>query len=475
MNVFSSFQGALFIIGYAALMIVVTLFIKKGKMNKEGFLVAHRKVGSWSGAFSIAATWIWAPALFVAAEKAYTQGIAGVFWFTVPNVLCLIIFGYFANNIRSKMPEGFTLSGYVRKRFSARTQQVYGVELVGLSMCCFAVQLLAGGLIISTLMGLPYALTTIILAFIALGYSFLRGLRASIVTDYVQMLFMLIVGAIVIPWAIVAAGGFNVVMAGIGGASGKFTSLFTGAGGSVFWSFGIVVTIGLLSGPFGDQAFWQRAFAVKKNLVKSAFIKGALIFAIVPVTMSLLGFLGAGAGLKIADTQLTNLQVILHFLPVWVAIPFAYMLLSGLVSTLDSVLCAVASIGGHDFTENKGMSNQRIVSIARVTMVGAALGGILIANIPGMKILYLFLFYGTLRASTLLPTVMMLLSTKVRERGVFWGIVTAIVVGLPVFAYGNFAGVLSVKVIGSIFTVLSSGTITYIISKRENAKQKAIL
>jgi hypothetical protein len=86
----------------------------------------------------------------------------------------------------------------------------------------------------------------------------------------------------------------------------------------------------------------------------------------------------------------------------------------------------------------------------------------LIANIPGIKILYLFLFYGTLRASTLLPTMTIILKEKVSEPGVFWGIVLAIAIGLPVFAYGKFTNDLPFILFGSLFTVGVSGAVTWL-------------
>ena len=46
------------------------LFSRRYRTSKEEFLVAGRRLGRWESAFSVAATWIWAPALFVAAQKA---------------------------------------------------------------------------------------------------------------------------------------------------------------------------------------------------------------------------------------------------------------------------------------------------------------------------------------------------------------------------------------------------------------------
>ena len=68
-----------------------------------------------------------------------------------------------------------------------------------------------------------------------------------------------------------------------------------------------------------------------------------------------------------------------------------------------------------------------------------ALLAICIANIPNMKILYMFLFYATMRSSTLLPTVTMILKQKnLSESGLFYGIIASLCIGLPIFAYGNF-------------------------------------
>ena len=91
---------------------------------------------------------------------------------------------------------------------------------------------------------------------------------------------------------------------------------------------------------------------------------------------------------------------------------------------------------------------------------------IAIANIPGLTVTYLFLFYGTLRASTLLPTVMTLLGKKLTGKGVFVGVLTALCVGLPIFAYGNLAGIPAIKAAGSLTTVLSSGLVAVIASRK---------
>lgn len=472
-QLFSPFEGILLLIGYAAVVSAVVWFFSKyrGRSSKDHFLVADREVAMVPAALSIAATWIWAPALFVSAEKAYTQGWVGLFWFLVPNVACLMIFAFFAAKIRDIFPNGFTLSGYMRERYSKRVQNLYLFALAGLATCSFAVQLLAGGKIIATISGLPYFWVTVALAAIPVGYTMYSGLKGSVVSDFFQMVVIFGVGALIIPWAVSAGGGWGVVAQGLAGKTGTFTDLFSGDGWNVFLTFGIPVTIGLLAGPFGDQSFWQRSFAIKKGSVKGAFILGALFFGIVPLSIAMLGFLAAGMGFQAGNVSQVNFEVVLKLLPGWVVIPFVYLLLSGLVSTLDSNLASISSLAGHDLHERANGSTKewkndpKIMRYSRIAMVALVVCGIAIANIPGLTILYLFLLYGTLRASTFLPTVITLLKREVNEKGVFYGILTSMLIGLPIFAYGNLNKITPLIVVGSLFTVLASGTITLIASR----------
>ena len=447
--------GYILMISYGLFMFGLSYFYLKGSKTNTNFLVADRKVGFMKSGFSTAATWIWAPALFIASQKAYQQGLPGVFWFTVPNILCLCIFAYFAHYLRNKFKNGFTLAQYMNVRHSRRVQILYIISLSALSICQFAVQLLAGGAVVTYLTGIDFTIVTIILTAIALSYSFVSGLRASILTDVWQMIIILVVVLVVVPLVYVKGGGHEVLVKGIGGISGEFTNVFDPG---VAWSFGVVVTIGLLAGPFGDQSFWQRAFTTKQNEVKKSFLLSALVFGVVPIFTSIIGFMGAGLGIDAGNkAQLINIITVSELLPKAILIPFVWMLLSGLVSTLDSGLCAISSIASTDLD----MKAKNKLTIARSGMVLLAIGGIIIANIPDMKILYLFIFYGTLRASTLLPTIYTIINKKVSETGMFYGICTSLGFGVPVFAFAKFNGLTDLAVWSSIFVVTASGVIVY--------------
>lgn len=466
MTIFSQGEGLIMLVLYGLLMVMISIYILKPSMTKDNYLVADRNVGFWQSGFSVAATWIWAPALFIATQKAYQQGIAGLFWFTVPNIACLVIFAYFAIKLREMFPKGYTLSQFILQTYSPRVQKLYLVELIGLAICQFAVQLLAGGAVISYLTGLDFFLVTLILTAIAFAYSFISGIRASILTDYWQMWLILGVVVVIVPWIVGAGGGFETIWNGLGGISGEYRNPFNF---DVFYGFGIAVTIGLLAGPFGDQSFWQRTFSIKEGQVKKAFYTSAVVFGIVPILTGLIGFIAAGLNIDAGgNAQLINVITAQQLLPVWVLVPFTIMLLSGLVSTLDSSLCSISSLTGHDIAEM--FKSKNTMWYAKIGMMFLAVFGLVIANIPDMKILYLFLFYGTLRASTLLPTVLTIWKGKLSESGVFWGICIALFVGAPMMAYGNFGGGLHFKVWGAVFTCLSSGAIAWFLTNANTKK-----
>lgn len=460
-------MNGLIILGiYAVIMITATVIFTKKEKNVERFCVGSRKENWVMSALSIAATWIWAPALFVSTEKAYTTGIVGLFWFLVPNVLCLILFIPFAKRIRREMPEGITLSGYMKDKYkSDGVKKVYLFQLMGLSILSTGVQLLAGSQVLSTATGLPFTLVTVLLALIALSYSLFSGIKASMLTDAIQMVFMLAASVTFLVMAIKEGGTLSMI-SGMSGVSGNYTSFFSKEGIEVFLAFGLPTTVGLLSGPFGDQCFWQRAFAVKKNRIGHAFLLGAILFGIVPLSMGILGFVGAGIGYQAHDLGVINFELILEMFPAWTILPFLYMIISGLLSTVDSNLCAASSL----VTD---ISGGKVLKKTKWAMVALLAIGILIANIPGLTVTHLFLFYGTLRASTLLPTILTLKGVKFTPKGIQYGVIAALAVGLPIFGYGTILDSGPYKTLGSLTTVLLGGIVGLIITRMEERHGKS--
>lgn len=430
---------------YFIVIIGMTIFVKTPK-DKSDYLAGGHNVGTISTALSVAATWIWAPALFVSAEKAYMSGYAGLLWFLVPNIICLLLFIPFAIRLRNKMPYGFTISQLMNETYGRKVKNIYVTQLSLLSLLSTIVQLVAGGKIISIMTGIPFYLTTIILGGVALFYSLNKGIRASIFTDAIQMVLILLACFILVPMAI-NINGIQPITEGFKGI-GHDTTFFNHNGIELMLAFGIPTTIGLIAGPFGDQNFYQRIFSVKRDKIKQSMILGAIAFAIVPIGMGILGFTAAGIGYKGADTSVINFELIRAILPQWAGVVFLFVLLSGLLSTIDSNLNSISSL------VNDVVKDAR-VSHLKWAMVILTVASITLSNID-MTIVDFFLIYGILRATTFGTTVMTLLGYEFKANGVFYGVLVALVVGVPTFVYAKINDILWLNISASIFTLVIS-------------------
>lgn len=430
--------------------------------TKDGFLVANRQVGWVLGGFSIAASWIWAPALFVSVQLAYQKGLAGIFWFTLPNILSLVVFAFLGPRIRKKMPEGYTLPQYIREKFkSGRLHKLYLFPYFFYQLMAVVVQLYAGGSLVSLLTGIPLPLVMIILTVIVLSYTLISGLQASIGTDYLQLGTIFIIGIIILPLISSIAGGYQAVNAGFAGIEGIKNIFDPG----VAFSFGIVTSIGLIAGSVADQSNWQRAFAIRKKDVRKSFILGSVLFGIVPIGLSILGFIAANPAFGITlpagvDVSMIGVQTIAHFLPPWGVLLFALGFLAILSSSFDAGLCAASSLWVTDVT--KPGDDSKAVHSARKSMIVIAALGLLVAlaavYIPNFGLQQLWWIFNTIAACVFVPTILSLYWDKLNERGVFWGVLVAFFIGIPFFIYSNIINE-PIWIVGSTLFIIGVSTV----------------
>jgi len=482
MNVMSPTEAYVLLVLFAIAMVVSTTILSRGHLwqTAAGFLAAGRNVGWPLGSISIAVSWIWAPALFVSVQQAYQQGLPGIFWFTFPNVLCLFIIAPLAVRIRRYLPQGYSQPEWIRHRFDERTRKMYLIPFFWYQLMAVTVQLYAGGSIFSLLTGARIEVVMLVLAVTTLGYGSISGMRASIITDFLQYALIILGGLLVIPWTIVAAGGLQAVAGGLGGVTGTHRNLLDG---QVFFNFGIVTTIGLISGVLSDQQHWQRAFTIERRSLVRAYIVAGLLFGIVPIGLCMLGFIGANPAVGVSlpagiDPSMIGVAVVTHFLPNWAVIAFVLMLLGGLCSTLDSGLCAASSLYAMNcfaFTQAelivrekerseqplsveeqkvKNEFDRNVLRRGRAAMVGITVAGLLVAlavlYIPGFGLQYLWWVFNTVAACVAIPTVLSLYWPRLSSKGVFWGVVTAFFIGIPIFVYSNVKSITWLTVASSV-------------------------
>lgn len=452
--------GLIVLLIYGLFAFAMTYWYSRGyNDNKTSFLVARRELNTFQGSLSISAAWLWAPGLFISAQQAYVNGLAGLFWFCIGNFLTLGAFAYFAKRLREEHPEGFTFSGYLRERFSGRVQSLFVVEMMFLAVCAFAINLLAGSKTVEALTGLDDGLVRFLMTFIAFVYTFRTGLKATVVTEIIKISVVWAGVLVLVPWVISNAGGFDVVIKGLGGINDPTWM-------SVFLGFGAAAFLGHMGGPWGDNSFYQRAFSIKKDSIVPSFVIASFVFIVIPIMMGLLGFVGAGAGMEIDNVGVTNALVIAHFLPSGASIFFMFMVFAGLVAILDSQYSSVANMTGHDiYNQFKTGHVDLQIRWARGGMIALALIALMVSHIPNIQILHLFLFFAVLRASVWLPSMISFLKPEwINEKGMFWGILIGATVGEILFVSGKL-GYTDTAFLGVLVAVFGSPALAIGVSK----------
>jgi urea-proton symporter len=455
MTVLASQEGYLLLITFCLVLSTLTILWSWRKNSTELFFVANRNVGTTLGAFSSAAAWIWAPALFISSQQAYNLGLAGIFWFAVPNALALVLFAVLASRMRKVMSRGYTLPEFVRHRLGTRCHSLYIVAILVAQTYAVIVQLTGSLLLLNLLTGISKITLLLILATLFLALSSLRGLRSSLMTDIVKVVMIAVVVLIVVPWTIMAAGGWEAVRDGFGGASGEHGNILDWR---VAWSSGVPFIITLFSGVAIDQQQWQRAFAVRRDRVLPTFILAAILFAVVPAALSILGFIAANGNLQlqIDNPQLSGAAAVAQLLPKAGVILFAVMILAGLVSAGSSALCAVGSVGGIDIYKqylNKNAGTGQVIWISRLCTGIVLLVAMTVAMLPNVQILYLVFLVGSFRAALLFPTILALFWPRLSSAAAFYGILFGMATGVPLFIYGSIVQNATIASFGSLVPI----------------------
>ena len=335
----------------------------------------YKGASDWSYAASIASTWIWAPALFVSSSVAHNMGLTGLLWFLIPNTLTLIVFGHIASHFKREGRE-MALADVACKNGPAQEFLHSAVALL-LLICSSIVQLIGIHTLFSTWFDISKVMSSVILGLVCFAIVWRGGLKCCIDTDAVKYRTVLIAGIVFA--ALICVGDF----------APNLDGYLQKGSWEIAATFGVTTAIGLMSAPYIDQTFWQRVFSIHPQRVVPVFYKSALLFAIIPLCFGYVGLCAPGG----AGWDIT-----------WVAVDIptkvllAAAILSALISTLDSNLCAIASMvyrtTGDTFN-------------AKLNMVALFFAAAILFCVTDITIVSLFLFYGTLRTCLAVPTILM--------------------------------------------------------------------
>lgn len=427
------------IIAYLIVTILIGYWASRKVKTSGDFMLAGRSLPIMLSSSALFATWFGSETVFGASSEFLKGGLYSVIEDPFGAALCLVLFGlFFARKLYNM--NLLTLGDYFKIRFGKRTELVASIFLAPPYVGYIAAQLVAMGLILNSVIGLEVWQGVIISAFVVTFYTYIGGMWAISVTDFIQSI-IIVVGLLVL--AIILgnkAGGFSSVMTEVHPSTFRFLPnwnlkeimLYVAA-----WS-----VLGLGSIP--SQDVFQRVMSSgsAKIAVRSCFIAAGLYLSIamLPLFISLCvkHLYPSMAG---GDTQLVLPNMVLAHTPLFVQILFFGSLLSAIMSTTSSAILAPAAI----FSENlirpltKGkIKDENLLMITRMCVLGFAAVATIMACLRSN-------IYELVGESSVLSLVSLLAPLVL---GIYWkkananGALLSMVLGtltLAIFARFNFA------------------------------------
>lgn len=407
---------------------LLSLRIKKSEGDADAFMVSNHRVGFGMGASSMTATWIWAASIYAAATSGYTYGISGPLHYGFWGALMILFIYPFGRRFRQLAPNGHTLGELIHARHGASSQLILALSNVLGSMISLMVNFTAAGALVAVLSPLSFQTGVIIAGVGVLSYTLTSGFRASVYTDFAQLVALMAIAVVIIPAVLFSMGGPSVIAAGLSNLTLEQQNFFSM---DAILHQGAPYFVAVLAYAIGNQTISQRLFAVNEAHIKKTFITATLGYGAIVIGLGMIGLMAATAGIVPIDGEMNNLipQVVSTYLPpVFIAL-FFILVIGSLSSTADSDLSALSAIMMADvYGKNiaKGKADpKKMLLIGRVTMIVATAGGLIFASFA-LDILSMLVFVGALWGAIVFPVIASCYWNRITNAAFTWAVVVAL-------------------------------------------------
>lgn len=413
----------------------MSIRISRKRENADGYMTGGGKIGFGISAASMTATWIWASSMYASATSGFTYGISGPIHYGLWGALMILLIYPFGRRIRQVAPRAHTIAEVMFARHGRSSQlMLAGSNVLG-SVISLTSNLIAGGALIDMLS--PFTFTQGIIAIAAgvLLYTLWSGFRASVLTDFAQVVAMLGAVVIIIPVVFFAAGGPSLFETGAHNLTPQQQDFFSS---DAFFNQGAPYIAAVLAYAIGNQTIAQRLFAVREDLIKKTFVTATVGYGATIIGVGMLGVLALYAGIQPLNDDVNNLipQLAANYLPPVLLCVFFVMIIGSLSSTADADLTALASIMmadiyGQNIAGKKRANPQTMIWVGRITMIIATAAGLFFAS-SQFNILDLLVFVGALWGALVFPVISSFYWNRVTNLAFTAAVIAGLACFLPV-------------------------------------------
>ena len=471
---------------YAILMVGIAIYSRKRVKTTNEFYLGARKVGAWMSAFAYGTTYFSAVIFIGYAGKIGWQfGLSGV-WVGLGNALLgsLLAWLVLAKPTRrmthrlgaSTMPEFF------EKRYGSRKLKIVAAVIIFIFLVPYSASVYQGlGYLFESTLGISYGWCMVIMATLTAIYVVMGGYLATVLTDFIQGIIMLM--GIVVVILVVAA---NPMVGGFGEGFARLADMDPllvgpiGPGGIVnLLSLVLLTSLGTWGLPQMIHKFYaiRDEKAIKRGTVISTVF--ALIVSGGAYFLGVFGRLFQGvwtadaatgwpidAATGLANPDLIMPNVLMTALPTILIGIVLVLVLSASMSTLSSMVLVSSSAIAMDLIKGifcPNMKDKHVKLLMQVMCLGFIAVSLFIALNRQAAIIMLMSFsWGTISGSFLAPFLYGLYWKKTTRSGAWAGVITGVSVSVICALATGFSAA-NAPMIG-VIAMLSSGVAVPLVS-----------
>ena len=366
-----------FVIIYWIISVAIGIYAAKWVHNTRDFAVAGRRMPMYIVTATVFATWFGSETVLGIPATFIKDGFSGTIADPFGSSLCLILVGLFFARPLYRM-NLITIGDYYRKRYSRPVEMLTTLCIVISYLGWVGAQIKALGLVFNVVsegqITQPWGM--VIGASTVLVYTMLGGMFSVAITDFIQMI-IIVLGMLYIGWEVSGLAGGVATVVSHAAAAGKFNILPAPELKDILWFLAAWIT--MMLGSIPQQDVFQRVQSAKTEDIaaRSSILGGCLYFcfAFIPMFLaysaSLIDPKMVAANLD-KDPQLILPNLILSpIVPIFAQIMFFGALLSAIKSCASATLLAPSV----SFSENilKGffpkISDHQFLTLMRVVIV----------------------------------------------------------------------------------------------------------
>ncbi|MDA9678174.1 sodium:solute symporter [Candidatus Pelagibacter sp.] len=400
----------------------------------NNYLTANRNIGLFSLTTSLVASALGAWVLFGPAAAATWGGIGAVIGYALGTAFPMIFLIYLGKKIRNEFPKGSSLIEFLRKKFGKSLFKLILLMTIFYMFIFLCAEVTAVAVLINYISGTELWITALIVLLATLSYTLYGGLRASIFTDNIQMIFIGILLLISVSYIL----SFTENEFSFAFVEQKNPQLLS-ASYIPSYTAGLTFFIAVAATNLFHQGNWQRVYAAKdyQTLKKSLIIS---FFIIIPIVF-FMGFAGM-VSFSIDPTNRADLGFFTLLLKEQTELLSLIIITLGLaltISTVDTLVNAISSLFVIDGKATLNLSKKTdYLKISKYFIIFLSLIAFMIAS-RGFDILYLFLLADLFCCAFVLTVFYSFYNKGINEKTAYVSILIGLIGGFLMFPFPDFS------------------------------------